>query len=73
MTNPFGNKANTQFAFSIGAGFTHKVATRSEVSIGYRYINTGSAQLDTSPSQGTSERLSFKDLGHHLLTFSVKV
>lgn len=73
MSNPFGNKTNTQFAFSVGAGFTHKVATRSEVSIGYRYINTGKGLLDTSSSQGTSERLSFKDFGRHLLTFAVRV
>jgi len=71
--SPFANNNKAQFAFSVGAGVTHQVASRSEISIGYKYINTGANDLGLSANQSTQQHLSFKNLGHHLLTLSARL
>lgn len=70
MLFPFRNKTKGRFAFSVGAGLTHEVGSHSLVAFGYRYVNTNSGQLGTTPQQ-TGQTLGSKVLGHHLLTLSV--
>lgn len=73
MASPFADRSQAQFAFSIGAGLTHLVASRSEISLGYRYIYTGTGRFGSSPSQSGSQRLSFNNLGHHFLTLAARI
>lgn len=72
MSSPFGAKTKSNLTFSIGVGVTHKVGYHSEVSLGYRYINSGKGSLDTTPIQSTSARLQSGVLGHHLLTMTIR-
>jgi hypothetical protein len=73
MATPFHRRMTEELAFSIGLGFTHKVANRSEVSIGYKYLYAGTGALGTSATQGTTHHLSYSDLGYQLITVSVSI
>ncbi len=73
MASPFHRRMTEELAFSIGLGVTHKVASRSEVSVGYKYLYTGTGALGTSATQGTTHHLSYSDLGYQLITVSVSI
>lgn len=73
MASPFHRRSSEELAFSVGVGISHKVANRSQVSIGYRYLYAGTGDLGTSSVQNSTQHLSYKDLGYQLLTLTVSI
>lgn len=71
MLAPFGNRNKSSAAFTAGFGLSHAVGVHSEVSLGYRYINTGRGSFAVSAVQSTADVLRSASFGHHLLTLSV--
>lgn len=72
MISPFGSNTRSSLAYGVGLGFTHSVGTHSELSIGYRYVNSGRAGLSTTSVQSTTQTLKSSLLGHHLLELTVR-
>ena len=73
MLLPFGDESTVQFAYSIGAGILFQVNNSTQLSIGYRYFNSGSGSLKKSPIQQTNDTLEFSPLSHHFIIFSLAV
>lgn len=73
LEEPFKDDRNLDFAYSIGFGIAHSVGNRSELSVGYRYLNSGKGSLGTTPIQTTQNHLQSRTLGTHLLTMTVRV
>lgn len=73
MQSPFGSKTRSGLAYSIGFGFSRNIGSRSEISFGYRYLNSGKGSLNTTPIQTTNNRLQSRALGHHVLTMTVRI
>lgn len=71
MLAPFGSASDTSFAYSIGAGVLCQVGKSMRVLLGYRYINSGQGEFNTSPVQQTNSTLHFSPLGHHFLILTV--
>ena len=66
-------KSNNQaaLAFSAGLGISKALEHGRKLTIGYKYINSGSAKLGTTTIQQTTQQLSSAKLGHHLFNVSL--
>jgi hypothetical protein len=72
MQTPFAGHTRAGLAYSLGFGITRNIGSRSEISLGYRYINSGKGSLGTTPIQTTSNQLQSRALGHHLLSVTIR-
>lgn len=70
MLRPFANKTTVDVAISAGAGFTRQTSF-GEVTVGYRYFNTGRGRLKKSPLQQTNNAIVLRSLNFHFLHLSV--
>ena len=74
MLSPFGDDESTiQFAYSIGAGILCQPGKSVQLSIGYRYINSGMGGLKKSPLQQTNDTLEFSPISHHFIILGLTV
>ena len=72
MQTPFAGHTRADLAYSLGFGITRNIGSRSEISLGYRYINSGKGSFGTTPIQTTNNKLQSRALGHHLLSVAVR-
>lgn len=70
MLRPFANKTTLDVAFSAGTGLTRHTSF-GEVTVGYRYFNTGRGRLKKSPLQQTNNAIVLRSLNFHFLHLSV--
>lgn len=72
MLIPFGNQDTVDAAISAGVGFTRDLG-QAEITVGYRFFNTGRARLKKSPLQQTNTSIILPSLNFHFLMVSVTI
>lgn len=75
--NPYASKTVTSYAYEVGAGIQHKISHDTKnnfkylLSLDYRYMNLGDAELGVMPGQLTRDAPKVNNLNTQALVFSI--
>lgn len=73
MLKPFGNHSVVKFAYAAGVGLLYRFPQAFTFSVGYLYVNTGSAVLETTPIQQTTSHLHFSPINSQFVVFTLSI